>query len=312
MVSRQLTEVPVEFHYGVFTFGFIGLSLPLVSVKLTEREPSAHSPVNEEEDYDGEEVEGREGDEDEYNEGEGENRGECEGEDDEDEGEGDEKASEGRSLGSSGDGHTRPFILLTIWTVNNFKPTMTTKIFKNLWDRQKEKTKGRMTVHLRKEQSSLWVTNNQRSRRLPNIAMELVETAKVDAIAQFKASQPFIDACAVYYNDGFEDCMKQVWFVYPNLDLSKVTLDNPLLTTPAGDDTASEETDDSIDIEQGSKDDGVVLAQPTQENPVTPLIPSAEDPPFKDAGDLFAQDAQNPPTKDDENPPAQGTQNLPA
>ena len=42
----------------------------------SEREPSAHSLVDEEEDYDGEEVEEREVDEDGYNEGEGENEGE--------------------------------------------------------------------------------------------------------------------------------------------------------------------------------------------------------------------------------------------
>ena len=36
------------------------------------------------------------------------------------------------SSGSPGDGHPWPFILLTIWTVNDFK--MTTNIFKNLWD----------------------------------------------------------------------------------------------------------------------------------------------------------------------------------
>ena len=35
-----------------------------------------------------------------------------------------------------------------------------------------------------------------------------VETARADAIAEFKASQPFIDACVVYYGDGFEDCLK--------------------------------------------------------------------------------------------------------
>ena len=37
-----------------------------------------------------------------------------------------------------------------------------------------------------------------------------VKTAKVDAITEFKASQPFIDACVVYYGDRFEDCLKQV------------------------------------------------------------------------------------------------------
>lgn len=37
-----------------------------------------------------------------------------------------------------------------------------------------------------------------------------VKTARVDAITEFKASQPFIDACVVYYGDEFEDYLKQV------------------------------------------------------------------------------------------------------
>ena len=100
----------------------------------SEGEPSAHSPIDEEEDYDGKEVEEREGDEDEYDESEEENKGEFEGEDDKDEGENDERASMRGSSRSIGDGHTHPFILLVIWTVNDFKPTMTTKIFNNLRD----------------------------------------------------------------------------------------------------------------------------------------------------------------------------------
>ena len=100
----------------------------------SERELSTHSLIDEEEDYDKEEIEEREGDEDKYEEGEWENEGKCEGEDDENEGEGDERASQGGSLESSEDGHTRPFILPVIWTVNDFKTMMTTNIFKNLQD----------------------------------------------------------------------------------------------------------------------------------------------------------------------------------
>lgn len=85
----------------------------------TERELSAHSLDDEEENYDGEEVEDGEGEkdefEDEYDEGEkGEEEGEKEGferEDDSDEGEGNKRALGGEGLGSPGDGHTCPFIL---------------------------------------------------------------------------------------------------------------------------------------------------------------------------------------------------------
>ena len=102
-----------------------------------------------------------------------------------------------------------------------------------------------------------------------NLAMELaslreqMERAKVNAMADFKASQPFIDACAVYYSDGFEDCLKQVGFVYPDLDLSKVSLDDPLSTIIAVGDTVDKEFDDSAHIEEQIPiDDGVVIAQP--------------------------------------------------
>lgn len=64
-----------------------------------------------------------------------------------------------------------------------------------------------------------------------------VEMARADVVNEFKASQPFIDSCAVYYGDGFEDCLKQVKFVYRNLDLSEVTMDDPLPSTLVGDTT---------------------------------------------------------------------------
>jgi len=120
-----------------------------------------------------------------------------------------------------------------------------------------------------------------------------VETAKADAITEFKASQPFIDAYAFYFGDGFEDYLKQVKSVYLNLDLSKVTMDNPLPITPVGGDTISEETDDSTQSEQDPKDDGVVLAQLAVKGPIAPLAPSAEDPSAPNALNFAAQDAPN-------------------
>ena len=41
-----------------------------------------------------------------------------------------------------------------------------------------------------------------------SILLGQVETAKADAVKEFKTSQPFIDSYAVYYGDGFEDCLK--------------------------------------------------------------------------------------------------------
>jgi len=62
-----------------------------------------------------------------------------------------------------------------------------------------------------------------------------VETAKANVINEYKASQPFIDLCVGYYSEGFEDCLKQVKSLYPHLDFSKVTMDEPLPSTLAGD-----------------------------------------------------------------------------
>ena len=35
-----------------------------------------------------------------------------------------------------------------------------------------------------------------------------MEKTKADVVAEFRASQSFINACAVYYGDKFEDCLK--------------------------------------------------------------------------------------------------------
>ena len=82
-----------------------------------------------------ENCDGEEGEEEEVDEGEDEgDEGGEEGKDDRDEGEVDGRTPKGGSSGSPGDGHTRPFILTKMWTVNDFKPTMTANIFKNLRD----------------------------------------------------------------------------------------------------------------------------------------------------------------------------------
>ena len=101
-------------------------------------------------------------------------------------------------------------------------------------------------------------------------------------------TQPFIDACAIYFGDGFKDCLKQVRSIYPNLDLSKVTMNDPLSMTSTHGDTVSEETDDSTELERDPKDDGVVLAQLAVEGPVVPLAPSANDPPTHDTPNFAA------------------------
>ena len=139
---------------------------------------------------------------------------------------------------------------------------------------------------------------------------EQVETALANTLMEFKASQPFIDACTIYYGDGFEDCLKQVRFIYPNLDLSKVIMDIPLLTTPARGDTVSEETDYSTKSEQDLKDDGVVLVQPAVEGLIVPLALSIDDPPTHIASKSAAQDTPNSSTQDAQDPIAQDALNV--
>ena len=127
-----------------------------------------------------------------------------------------------------------------------------------------------------------------------------VEMARVDAVKEFKASQPFIDSCAVYYGDGFEDCLKQVKSIYPYLDLSKVTMDDPLPSTPVGD-TILDETDDSTELEPDPKDDSVILTQPAANPPVTSFVSSikplnVENPPAQDVQDKNDENPHDAPT----------------
>ena len=112
---------------------------------------------------------------------------------------------------------------------------------------------------------------------------------------EFRASQTFIDSSAKYYGDGLKDCLKQVKSIYPHLDLSKVSMDDPLLSTPAGD-TILEKGDDSTEFEADPKDDSVILAQPVVDQLVIPLTPSANPP---NAEDPLTQDVQNPSPKGD-------------
>lgn len=105
-----------------------------------------------------------------------------------------------------------------------------------------------------------------------------MDKAKVDAIAEFQVFQPFFDACGAYYGDGFIECLKQVRSVYLDLDLSQIIIYDTILPTPRGDDTVSDEPDDSAyTIEQEAKYDGVVIAQLVPEGPVFPVVSSIVD-----------------------------------
>ena len=96
------------------------------SPQSPKREPSTQSLSDENKEEDEGDIEGDEYDEGEEDEGDGED--EEDGEDDEeDEG----TPSEGGDLGGQEDGGARLFILFAIWTVNDFYPTMSLKVFNN-------------------------------------------------------------------------------------------------------------------------------------------------------------------------------------
>ena len=107
---------------------------------------------------------------------------------------------------------------------------------------------------------------------------EQMEKAKADVVAKFRASQSFINACTVYYDDEFKDCLKQVRSVHPDLDLSKISLDNPMPMTLLGGDTVDEKSDDSVHTEEHVPKNGdVIIAQPALEGIIIASVPSIED-----------------------------------
>ena len=125
-----------------------------------------------------------------------------------------------------------------------------------------------------------------------------MEKARANSVMEFKASQSFVNSCAEYYGTGFEDCLKQVAFSFPNLDLSGITMDAPIPSTPAGD-AIVDESDNSTKPDLPPKDDGVVLAQPAANPPVTTSNPSIE-----------LVDMENPSAQDKDNKTPNGTSTV--
>ena len=112
---------------------------------------------------------------------------------------------------------------------------------------------------------------------------EQVEKVGANVVMEFKTSQSFIDSCVEYYDTGFEDCLKQVAPSFLDLDLFGITMDDPVPSTLVGDTVG--ESDDFIELDLPPKDDGVILAQPATDPPVTTSNPSIE-----------LVDVENPPT----------------
>ena len=126
---------------------------------------------------------------------------------------------------------------------------------------------------------------------------EQMDKAKADAVAEFCVSQPFFDACGIYYGDGFDDCLKQVGAVYPDLDLSQITIDDTILLTLRGDDTLCDKTDDFVHIiGQEVKDtDTEVVIQPTLEGLEALVVSSAVGPTTMDGSSTVDLTVSNVP-----------------
>ena len=75
---------------------------------------------------------------------------------------------------------------------------------------------------------------------------EQMGQAKADTVAGFRTSQSYYDECGGYYGDGFDDCLKQVAAIYPNLDLSQVVINDTISLKPGGADTIIDQANASI------------------------------------------------------------------
>ena len=103
---------------------------------------------------------------------------------------------------------------------------------------------------------------------------EKVETTGTDAVQKFKMSQSFIDSCTDYYGTRFDDCLKQVASAFPELDLSRISMDAPEPVTPTRD-AVTNDDDGVLESQLSAKVDGsVILAQPA----ITPPTPVSKTP----------------------------------
>ena len=167
-------------------------------------------------------------------------------------------------------------------------------------DQQKQYNEALRTLNVElKETKEKLERAGSRSKELEEELTTLckqVEKAGADAVQEFKVSQSYIDSCADYYGTGFNDCLKQVATAFPELDLSRITIEDSVPTTPVSD-TVTDEGDNSIDFGLPPKGDGVILAQPAANPPILAFNPSielldVENPLAKDKVDGISTDAR--------------------
>ena len=169
----------------------------------------------------------------------------------------------------------------------------------NLLAQQKQYKEALRTLNVElKETREKLEGAGSRNNKLEDKLMTLhkqVEKAGADAFQEFKASQSYIDSCVNYYSTGFDDCLKQVASTFIELDLSGITMEDSVPTTPAGD-TVADEGDNPMELGLPPKDGGDILAQPTANPPVPASnlsikLLDVENPPAQDKGDGISTDA---------------------
>ena len=177
--------------------------------------------------------------------------------------------------------------------------TRVRKYNSNLLAQQKQYKEALRTLNVElKETTEKLEGAGSRNKKLEEELMTLrkqVEKAGADAVQEFKASQSYIDSCANYYSTGFNDCLKQVASTFTELDLSGITMEDSVPTTPVGD-TVADEGDNPMELGLPPKDGGDILAQPAANPPVPASNPSiklleVENPPAQDKGDGISTDA---------------------
>lgn len=106
---------------------------------------------------------------------------------------------------------------------------------------------------------------------------EQVDKVKVDAIQEFKDSQPYFDELGGQYDEGFEDFCKQAVFLFPSLDFSQIHIDTIVPMSLGGGDVIIEIDDDGADerveAEKAGPAEGETDERTTTEGPTVPNTP---------------------------------------
>lgn len=92
---------------------------------------------------------------------------------------------------------------------------------------------------------------------------EQVRQAKEDGKTDFRNSDDFLTELSDCYDDGFQECLRQLKALYPDLDVSQVSLDNVAQTSAPT--VNHEDTDEIFEVESMPYVQGDSEADPEDE-----------------------------------------------